>query len=342
MRELDQVINELWRKGQRMPPITRRQEPPRPQQAAPTGSLLSTAIPVTSLKEEKFNACFYGRNRSGKTTIAAEIAKASGGKSLFISAEPDANGGADSISNIPNIDIIRVKPGTVKPSKEDPPGTVYGSDKVVLLANELATQNYYSWVILDTITSLQDVIYVELLGLSKVPDQMNWGIPPDGLYQNRSEKVRAMTRPLLDLKNCNVIILAQEKDHNADDDRGGKRKILRGQRGEMQQGSFMAPSLGSTTSQWLCDSCKYVIQIYENELMQEVVVPQVNPDGTQGTVTTYIGTGKRQRHLRLLYHPNFAAGGRWQFDPNMPEFVTAPTPRELCKALVKYIPSLKV
>lgn len=332
MRPLAEIISEIWRDGNMAPEI-RRQLPPKKEVQLPPGSILASAIPVSSLKEEKFNLVLYGRNRSGKTTLAAQFDK----PLLIISSEPDANGGATSISNIDGISLIRVAPEKL------PGDRMQGSAKVVAIANELKENNPFKTVVLDTITSLQDVIYVELLGLPKIPDQMNWGVPPDGLYPARSEKLRATVRPLLDLKTCNVVILAQEKDHNASDDRGGKSKLLRGQRGEMQQGSFMAPALGSGTSGWLCDNCGYVIQIYENEVQQEVLVPQNNPDGTPGEpIVTYVGTGKRQRHLRLLYHPNFAAGGRWQFDRNVPEFVTAPTPRELYKAMAKYIPSLKV
>jgi hypothetical protein len=54
-----------------------------------------------------------------------------------------------------------------------------------------------------------------------------------------------------------------------------------------------------------------------------------------------VGTGVRQRHLRLLYHPNFAAGGRMAFDPDIPEFVTADTPAKLFAELCKYVPALK-
>lgn len=313
-----------------MPPTIKRQEPPKPPVSFPNGSILATAVPVTSLREEKVKLCIYGRNRSGKTTLAAQFAK----PMLIISAEPDACGGATSIANIPGIQIIRVS------AKKLPGDTVHGSAKVVAIANELAQShpNPFKTVVLDTVTSLQDIILVELLGLSKVPEMMSWGTVPDGTYQRRSEKVRETIRPLLDLNNCNLVILAQEADHNASEDRGGKNKLM----GTMQQGSFMAPALGATTAKWLQDNCGYVIQIYEDELTQEVSIPQMGHDGKPAApIIQHVGTGKRQRHLRLLYHPNFAAGGRWQYERGIPEFVTAPTPKELYAAMAAYIPALK-
>lgn len=313
-----------------MPEIKRQRPPSPPPNLAPPGSVLASAVPVTSLREERVKVCIYGRNRSGKTTLAAQFKK----PLLIISSEPDACGGATSVTNMEGISLIRISASRLPGDK------VHGSAKVVAIANELTASNPFATVVLDTVTSLQDVILVELMGLSKVPEMMSWGMVPDGVYQQRAEKLRETVRPLLNLTNCNLVILAQEKDHNAPtDDRGGKRKILH----TMQQGSFMAPSLGATNAQWLQDNCGYVVQIYEDEVMQEIVVPVMSPDGSQAPpVTQLVGTGKRQRHLRLLYHPNFAAGGRWQFDRSVPEFVTAPTPRELYAAMAVYIPALGV
>lgn len=316
-----------------MPPTIKRQEPPKPQASFPAGSVLASAVSVSTLREEKVKTCIYGRNRSGKTTLSAQFAK----PILMISSEPDSNGGATSISDIEGIQLIRISPKRLL-DRDGKPEKVYGSAKVVAIANELSQLNPFATVVLDTVTSLQDVILVELMGLSKVPEMLSWGTVPDGTYQRRAEKLRETVRPLLDLNNCNVVILAQEKDHNAAEDRGGKSKLLH----TMQQGSFMAPSLGATNAEWLQTNCGYVIQIYEDELTEDISVPTMSFDGKPAPPTIQrVGTGKRQRHLRLLYHPNFAAGGRWQFDRNMPEFVTAPTPQELYKAMAAYIPALR-
>ena len=310
-----------------MPSVT-RQSPPKQAAQFPAGSLLASAVPVTSLREDRAKLCIYGRNRSGKTTLACMFRK----PLLLISAEPDTNGGATSVSDMEGVSLIRVTP----PNKRLPGDKVHGSAKLVAIAAELATSNPFATVVLDTVTSLQDIILVEMMGLSKVPEMLSWGTVPEGVYQRRAEKLRETVRPLLDITNCNIIMLAQEKDHNAPEERGGKSKILH----TMQQGSFLAPALGATNAQWLQDNCGYVVQIYEDEVMQEIVIPQVGQNGKMEPLTQRVGTGKRQRHLRLLYHPNFAAGGRWNYDPDMPEFVTAPDPVGLYAALARYIPAL--
>ena len=327
LRPLTEVISEIWRTVN-MPAINRQTPPARPAQFS-NGSVLASAVPVASIREERVKVCIYGRNRSGKITLACRFPK----PLLVISCEPDENtGGCQSVANIPDVYISRVS------TRKLPGDKVQGSAKVVAIANELATSNPYNTVVLKTATSLQDVILVELMGLPKVPEMLGWGTVPEGIYQQRAEKLRETIRPLRDLNNCHVVILAQEKDHNAPEERGGKSKLLH----TMQQGSFMAPALGATNASWLQDACGYVLQVYEDEVMQEIVIPQMDAHGKpMPPAMQRVGTGKRARHLRLLYHPNFAAGGKWQYDPNIPEFVTAPDPAGLYAAMARYIPALK-
>lgn len=332
-----------------MPPRVTRQVPPvSPTSAAhlEAGSLLGDATPVSSLREEFIKVCFYGRNRSGKTTIACQFPK----PLLIISSEPDACGGATSVSNYQGVRIQRV---SHKLLGQDSKGQwldaedercvrrdhLRGSAKLEALAQELKGKHPFKTVVLDTATSLQELILVEIMGWDKPPAmQPNARQVGKENYQKRAEDWRKTVTHLLDLTNCHIVILCQEKDHNpVQDDFGGKSRLL----GTMQQGSFMAPALGATNAQWLQDNCGYIIQIYEDELKDRITLPQVNPDGTVTEVVQEVPNGKRQRHLRLMYHPNFAAGGRWQYDRNLPECVTAPDPQGLYAAMAVYIPALK-
>src|SRR3990167_1246165 len=315
-----------------MPRAMTRQLPPSAVVIAPpqNGSILSTATPVMDLREECVKMCIYGRNRSGKTTLAAHFPK----PLLFISCEPAHCGGVQSVANMRDVTLIRV---------EDKPLAgehFFGRKKIEAVGSELVNTNYYKTVVLKTATSLQDVILEEM----KVEFQ---GLPLSGrgskdTFQMRSSRLHEAMRPLLDLRHMHVVVLAQEKDHNPPVGEGGfpdlKAKLLR----TMQQGSFMAPALGASNAQWLQDACGYVIQIYEDEVMEDIVIPMHNADGTPAPpVVQKVGTGRRQRHLRLQYHPNFAAGGKWQWGRDMPEFVTAPDPAGLYAAMAAYIPSLK-
>ena len=46
-------------------PTVSRQTPPQKNTPIPNGSILSTAVPVSSLREDRVKVCVYGRNRSG-------------------------------------------------------------------------------------------------------------------------------------------------------------------------------------------------------------------------------------------------------------------------------------
>ncbi len=325
-----------------MPTIKRQTMPQVTTVPVANGSVLSTAVPVTSLCEERIKVCVYGRNRSGKTTLAAQFPK----PILFISCEPAHCGGVQSIGGMQGVTLIRAEPeptrdqlAAMTPEHRTAVGSLFGRKKVEAIAKELVSTNYYKTVVLKTATSLQDVILEEM----KVEFP---GIPMSGrgskdTYMMRASRLHEALHPLLDLRHVHVVILAQEKDHNPPVGDGGfpdlKAKLLQ----TMQQGSFMAPALGAANAQWLYDNCGYMIQIYEDETTQEMVIRQNGPDGKPlAPIVQRVGTGKRQRHLRLLYHANFAAGGKWQWNKDMPEFVTAPTPTELYAAMAKYIPAL--
>lgn len=319
-----------------MPQVNRQTVPKLPipsgaEYRAPVGSILATAVPVISLRQDNIIASFYGRNRSGKTSLAAQFPK----PLLFLSCEPAHCGGVQSVSNIEGVTVILID------DKPSPDGSLFGRKKLEAVGAELRSNTHYKTVVLKTVTSLQDMILEEMK--REVPGLPTSGKGSKDTYQTRSQRLHDAMKPLLDLRNMHAVMLAQEKDHNPPtDEKTGfpdlKAKLLQ----TMQQGSFMAPALGAANAQWLQDACGYIIQVYEDEVMQEVVVPMRNPDGTPApAITQRVGTGRRQRHLRLQYHPNFAAGGKWNYDPNMPEFVTAPDPAGLYAALARYIPALR-
>lgn len=336
----------------------RRQVPPAQtaQVQAPAGSMLADAVDVGVLREEKVKMCFYGINRSGKTTLAAEFAEHHG-PVLFISTEPDACGGAGSIGSKRGIKIQRISHKFLGQDKDgrwmdaDDKRCVRrdrlkGSDKLLALLQELAGQHPFKTVVFDTITSYQELCLVEIMG---------WDAPPamhpkasevgKSNYQYRAERWRKNLTPLLDLTNCHVILLAQQKDHNppmTESESGKsfpdmKAKLL----GNTGSSSFIAPAVGSSNAQWIADNCSYIVQLFEAEVQQRVEIPQFDGEGRPADpIIEYVGTGKRQRHLRLTSHPNYAAGGRWDFDRSIPEFITASTPKELYSAMAALIPAL--
>lgn len=333
-----QAIQQLFTQGEPVPPAISRQTPPKPapQPTFATGSVLASAVPVSSLKEERVKVTIYGRNRSGKTTLAAQFPK----PVLFVSCEPAHCGGVQSVSEVPQCVVIRAesKPLIL------PDGTVEkiaGRRKLQALGEELKQVKHFQTVVVKTATSLQELIEEEIK--VEFPDAPWSGKGATDTYKMRASRVQDTLRPFLDLKHVHVVILCQEKDHNPPkDEKTGFPDFKAGLLHNMQQGSFMASALGPALVTWLHDACGYIIQIHEDEVKEEITIPMFDPQGKPLPPSVQlVGTGRRQRHLRMKYHPNFAAGGKWNFNPNMPEHITAPTPAGLYAELIKYIPALK-
>ncbi len=315
-----------------MPPQIVKQEPPKPTSQIVTGngSILSTAVPVSAIKEKWVKMCLYGRNRIGKTTLACQFPK----PLLLIAMEPTETGGAMSVTNIEGIHVIQISHKKLR-GPDGKPEKFAGTAKALTLAAELAENNPFATVVLDTATAFQDIILSEIMGLSAVPEMLSWGMVGEEQYRDRSSKTREALRPFLDLK-CHVVVTAQEKDHNPPKDRGAGSKLTR----TLQQESFMAADLGGATVKWLQDACGYIGQLYQDKEIIETTTP-VKVGNTTQNVTTQTETGKIVRRLRTLYHPNFAAGFRSPTPNAVPEYIEAATPNEMYVEMMKVIAGVK-
>src|SRR5262249_19254265 len=143
-------------------PTPSKVQPPRansngpPPKKAPAGSLLAAAIPVGEMPTPKIKFVIYGQNRVGKKHLACLFPK----PLLLISFEPTESGGATTVKKFKGVDFLRVTSKAVA---------------VGLAREELPKDKNYATVVLDSSTSLQDVILKELLGLDEIPVQLNWG-----------------------------------------------------------------------------------------------------------------------------------------------------------------------
>lgn len=309
-----------------MPPMPQRQLPnnrTKPKLAAEPTSMLSLAMNASEIEDELIKICIYGQNRVGKTTLACTFPK----PLLLLSFEPNRTGGAQSIKNIPGVKVIRVK---VKREKHDPPNTIYGSESVFQLIEDLKNDTIIKSVAIDTVTSYQDLFLQEILGLSSLPEQLAFGSITSDQYRQRSERVKEGLRPFLNL-NKHTILLGKEKDHNPPkeekvSEKTGKiqpdmrPRFLRG----MQHESFVATDLGGGAVQWLHDACDYIGRLYvAKEVRSETTKVTIGKETKD--VTHEYETGNLVRHLRTLYHPNFAAGFRSSNPSAIPEFIEEPT-----------------
>lgn len=280
-----------------MPAITKQKNVAKP---APKGSVLSEGIDVADIEDDFLKMLLYGRNRVGKTTLACKAKK----PLALIALEPNKTGGAKSVKKLEGVTYFRITE----------------SDKAIRFAAELKADNPFATVVVDGATSYQDIILMEILGLSEVPEQLNWGMVSRDQYRMRSEKTREALRPFFNL-DCDVIVIAQEKDHNPPDKE--KPEIIRG----FQLESFLAADLGGATVGWLHDACDYIARLtIDKEVVEYRTMLKIGkgPTAKEQEMVQTKETGKLVRRLRTMYHPNMAAGFRSASPDSVPEYILNP------------------
>lgn len=291
--------------------------------------MLERAIAVASMPIAPISILMYGKNRTGKTTVACQAEK----PLLVVSFEPADSAGIESVRKIPGVYVVRI-------AEPDAKNWNRSTEEAVMLASELAqgSAHNYKSVVVDSTSSMQDRILQELMQLPAVPDQQSWGTVQGDLYIRRSEKLRELIRPFLNLKIPTKIFLSKEKDHNPpvkeEYTKSGKLmpdmrpKFLRG----LQTESFIGPDIGGATVGWLQDACDCVTRLFiEEEQVKKKYI--LNGKAREEWRTT----GKYAHYLRLKYHPNFAAGIRSCNPENVPEVMTMPTAELLFKELMRII-----
>lgn len=262
------------------------------------GSILSQAVPIEDLEEDPIHLLLYGKNRLGKTTLACQFPK----PLLLVSVEPTKSGGARSVKKIDGVSHIRLTE----------------SEKVQKLGVELrGDTGGYQTVVVDSGTSLDEMVLAEVCGWTETAEMLRWGRVTRDQYTERSERIRKVLRPYLELP-CHVVIVCNEKDHNPPE--GQKSALTKG----IQTESFFAAAMSGGTTRWVQDGCDYVCQLYMEKETR--------------TVTSKVGakevareeeTGKFVRRLRTSYHPNFASGFRSENPGSVPEYIEAVTPQEM-------------
>lgn len=275
-------------------------------------SVLSQAVAVEDIKDDYINFVLYGQNRTGKTTLACGFPK----PLLLISFEPGNTGGAASVKKIPGIKFIRItkKVQAVMLARElrDAKGGICDLPDPAYKGKRYATH------VLDTCTSLQDVILKELMDLENVPVQLNWGAVPEDFYRERSEQAKEVMRLYRDLP-VHTVLVAQERDHNPP--KTERNKLLRRSAVE----SLFAADLGAATVKWMHDACDYVAQLFIDKEVVTRTFKVKGLDGKEETVTQDEETGRLVRKLRTMFHPNYFAGFRSPTPEAVPECILRPT-----------------
>lgn len=305
-----------------------RQAPPAANSAPAVASVLHRAIPVNKMARAPLKILIYGGNGVGKNTLAAQWPK----PMLLVSFEPGVSAGLPSIDQIPGINLLHVVPDSnpmlKRRGSSDP---VISMDETQSLALDIAARpDLFKTIVLDGLTSWQDAVGANMLGLPDIPDQRSWGNMPDRHYIERSENIRNYVRKYLDLP-IDTIFLGKEKDHNPPREekysKDGKLqpdmrpRFLRG----VTDKSFVSVDMGGGPAGWIVDACDYACRLY----VGNKVVTKTRPAMGKLPETQYeeIVPDEFVRYLRMAYHPNY--GGRVRTDLNsslnMPDEIENPT-----------------
>lgn len=184
----------------------------------------------------------YGRSGTGKTTLWATFPKPI--LAIIVS-------GGKKPGELRSIDTKEYRK-TINPKilkgLEQWPGLV-----------EEAGSGEYATTVLDHATGFQDLTLKEILGLEKLPEQLSWGLASQQQYGQLALQMKERLRTLLDL-SCNVVIVAQEREFNTDNDAGGV--VM----------PYVASALTPSVVGWLNPACDYICETFIRPRMEEKVV----------------------------------------------------------------------
>ncbi len=179
----------------------------------------------------------------------------------------------------------------------------------------LREEEEFQTVVLDHASGLQDLVLKEILGLEEVPVQLSWGIATQQQYGQAAIKMKEILRSILSL-TCNVVIVAQERDFNADGNEGG---ILE---------PYVASALMPSVVGWLNPAVDYVCQTY---LRKEIKKKEFKAAGN--IIEKEVETGRVEFCLRTYPSPVYASKFRVPKGTSLPECVVDPTYDKIMKLI---------
>lgn len=253
-------------------------------------------VPLTEHKNVGVRMLVYGMNGRGKTTFACTFPK----PLLLVGFED----GTDSVRGVEGIDFGLV---TATADLEE--------------AAETARTGGYATVVLDTATSLQDLVFKEIMGWDSMPTQLGWGVANMDHYRARAERTKEMMRLFFDVSAVNLVVLAQEKNHSHNEDAESSLDL------DIVQ-PFVAAALGASTCQYLHDNVSHICQVFsKRKVVKKVTKVKDKKDPSKfREVTTTQKTDEYEFYLRTQRtHDVYAAKIRADKALKIPEFLPDPS-----------------
>lgn len=220
-----------------MPKVS-QQRPPVKVSRGSNGKVpdvVSRIVPI-ALPDNGIQMAIYGRSGTGKTALACTFPKP-----LLLIRPPDDDGRRT---------IYKVQ-GVM-----DAP--VYSVDELEQLTQHLVeVDGKYKTIVLDTMSALQELVLKKVLNVEELPAQMGWGVATQQQWGEVGSGMKELIRRLLQLQ-CNVLLLAQEREFNTDTNVTG---VL---------APYVNCGLSPTVASWVGPRVDYLVNTFIREGEREV------------------------------------------------------------------------
>ena len=178
----------------------------------------------------------YGRSGTGKTTLYSTFP----GRILTLLCSGVVNTG-------------ELKSVAVKDRKKIDSIVIEDSSEIAEILTDPSITRDYETVVTDHATGVNDLHLKEILGLDELPVQKNWGMATREQYSQAGIKTKEVLRTMLQLEGVNVVIIAQERAHDNNEDRQG---------GDLDLIPFVADDLTKSVVAFLLPACDYTVQTF--------------------------------------------------------------------------------
>jgi hypothetical protein len=281
------------------------QEPPLPEPVSqisyPAGFVLDRIGPISFPEGESITILVYGRSATGKTWFWGTFP----GPILVVVCSGSFKPGELRTLNTPE---LRRKISQV---------VLRESSEMKTILDYVATTQKYKTVVLDHVSGLEDLVLKELLGLHELPAQKYFGMAKRETYGQVTQMCKEYVRGMLNLPNCNVVIVGQERNFNTD----------------MSKADMLDPAIGvgvtPSLAGWLQPVCDYVVQT----LIRPKVVKMVTDISGEKVTTEQRVPGQVDFAIRTHRHDVIATKFRVPKGHLLPDFITDPSYEKLMAAI---------